>query len=272
VFKLLGIEPATTKRTASTGDIARVPPYEERLLVNTSFDPGTALLPIDRGPRPLGWRATPILADENTGGFGVRRLTDGRVAIGIHAGSTTGPVGVPPSGGKATQPAKAGTPTTTGPLEIPQGAKAILAQEVRSPFAGRFMMTLSALGQGISREFFESVLSKHFTCRLMYYQYTDAQKNPLARKELATQVVPWKWADPQVPALEKIVFVHTFENPNPGQNFSFGLGLGVAVVVEKTSAGTLQLAGGDVPPWAALCIQSLQLEFSGKPIKEDVTV
>jgi hypothetical protein len=157
-------------------------------------------------------------------------------------------------------------------LEIPGGASALLAQEVRSPFAGRFVLTLRCCGEGSSRECYESVLLEQFTCRLMFYQYADASKNPLKRKELASLTIQPKLVNPESPAMETFVLEKIFENPKPGQNFSFGLGLGVAIVVEKNGSAALALPAADAPRSAWIRVQSLELEFSGKPLKEDVTV
>ncbi len=64
----------------------------------------------------------------------------------------------------------------------------------------------------------------------------------------------------------------TFENPNPGQNFSFGLGLGVAIILEKTAPGPLDFGPSEAAQSAWIRIEAVELEFAGKPIKEEVTV
>ena len=58
LWKLLGSEPATAERMASTGDIARVPPFDPtRYLVHTDFTEKEPLKPITEPSRPKGWRA-----------------------------------------------------------------------------------------------------------------------------------------------------------------------------------------------------------------------
>jgi hypothetical protein len=134
------------------------------------------------------------------------------------------------------------------------------------------VLTLRCCGEGTTREFYESVLLKELTCRLMFYQYADASKNPLKRKELASLPIQPKFRNADSPETETIVLEKTFENPNPGQNFSFGLGLGVAIVVERTAPGALVLPAADAPRRAWVRVESIDLEFAGKPRIEDVTV
>jgi hypothetical protein len=243
IYRLLGTEPATTRRVTSTGDMSRVPPYHDRLLTYTGFDHEQPLRPVDLGPRPLGWRATPILNAE--AGCGVRLAEQHHAMLGFAASASA--------------------------VEIPSGASVLLAQEVRSPFAGTFRLSLHCRGEGSAPAFYEETLLKHFTCRLMFHQYTKPDKNPLERKELASLTVQPKFCEGGSADWETFVLEKTFENPNPGQNFSFGLGLGVAVVLEKTTPGSLVLEA-DTPRSAWIHVRAFELEFTGKPIKEEVTV
>jgi hypothetical protein len=244
VYRLLGTEPATTRRVTATGEISRVPPYDDRLLTYNTFEHDEPLKAVDQGPRPLGWRATPILTDKQVG-LGVR-LGKPHATIGFSTGRDA--------------------------VEIPAGASALLAQEVRSPFAGKFRLSLRCCGEGSSLELYEEQLLKHFACRLTFYQYTEPGKNPLKRKELASLTVQPKFREPESPAWETFTLEKTFENPNSGQNFSFGLGLGVAIILEKTTPGPLVLGPGDASRSAWICVQAVELDFAGKPIKEEVTV
>ena len=144
-----------------------------------------------------------------------------------------------------------------------------LAQEVRSPFAGKYRLTIVCGGEATTREHFDNVFLKHFTCKLQYYQYTDAAKKPVDRKELESLVFRPPFAGPDGSASDSFVLEKEFLNPTPGQNFSFGLGMGVAVIVEKTTEGALDLAAADR---AALVIHSVTLEFIGKERNKDVQV
>jgi hypothetical protein len=244
VYRLLGTEPATTRRVAATGDLARVPPYDDRLLTYNGFDHEVPLRPIDQGPRPLGWRATPILSGGQVG-IGVRLSEQKQAMLGFATGEAA--------------------------IEIAAGQAALLAQEVRSPFAGKFRLSLRCCGGGTSQELYEEVLLKQFICRLMFYQYTKASKNPLERKELASLTVQPKFRDRESTDWETFVLEKTFENPNPGQNFSFGLGMGVGLILEKSSPGPLRLVPG-AEGFCWIRVQAIELEFAGKPIKEEVTV
>ena len=253
IYKLLGTEPATLKRVPAGGELARVPPYDDSLLLNTDFRQSVPLHALDIGPRPGGWRAGPLVEFTADDKFGVCRAeTEGEtphVSLGF---SITGAM---PAAG------------------IDEKAQALLAQQVRSPFAGSFLLSLEARCEASSREFFEQVFLKHFTCRLFFYQYTDAKKDPRQRKELSSLTLEPALADPKSPASpQRFELAKVFENPTPGANFSFGLGLGVAVSVEKTTPGRLSFSADQANHFARLRIDRLQLEFVGKKRKDDVTV
>jgi hypothetical protein len=68
-------------------------------------------------------------------------------------------------------------------LKIEKGAQAILAQEVRSPFAGKFTLKVQICGQSNDREWFEGVFLKQFACKVVLFQYTDPSKKASARQE-----------------------------------------------------------------------------------------
>lgn len=254
IYKLLGLDPATRERCACTGDLARVPPFSDDMLLNTGFESAAALYPVDKGPRPRGWRGAPQAASPEDNQLSVRLIE---------------PEAPPSTAGKRCAAVGFGF-GSAGLLKIEKGARAVLAQEVRSPFAGTYVLKVKAAGDGVSREFYESVFPKHFTCSLVFYQYAEATKNPLQRKDLASVKIFPKFFD-AVAGYEPFELSKVFINPNPGQNFSFGLGLGVAVVVEKTSDGALELPGHG-PRSAFIRIDDMTLEFKGKERNNDVTV
>jgi hypothetical protein len=255
LWKLLGTEPATAERTEPGGDIARVPPFDpERLLVDTDFSGLDELKPIDSPSRPKGWRAASWSPEKPDERFGVwlapatEQIRQQHAAIGLilNAG--------------------------TSPLTIPKGAVAYFAQEVRSPFAGTFRLSVRVCGDGSSQAFFQDVFQRHFTCRVAFFQYLDQAKRASERKELASiEFIP-EFIDQKSPTLQQIELIKRFENPNPGQNFSFGLGLGVAIMVEKTSDAVLELPADDSPRQAMIRIEGVHLEFVGKDIDKKVTV
>ncbi len=246
LFKLLGTEPATDKRVASTGDVARVPPFDPSItLMQAEFVGIEQLKPIDAPSRPKGWRASPVSSDGLHLVFGAM-VVNNQAAVGLHtaAGDT--------------------------PVTIKQGKVAILAQEVRSPFAGTYTLRVRVRGEASSDEEFGKWFPKHFACRLEMFQYTEATKNASNRKALATlDVQPAFAADED--AFETFELTKEFLNPSPGANFSFGLGMGIAVIVEKKSEGTLDLAPG-ASPLARIRIADVKLDFVGKQINDKVKV
>ena len=251
IYTLLGSEPATSARTESTGDVARVPVFDpDRLLVDPGFEAKEPLTPLSAPARPKGWRAGPAILSGEASGFGARVLRhDGVAEQHITLGFDTA------NGG--------------APIEIAAGSHCLLAQEVRSPFAGTFSLTVQACGGGSSREAYEEVFLKQFTCRMVFFQYTDKAKRPTQRRELATIAFTPKFCEAGTPVLEGFQLTKQFMNPNPGGNFSFGLGLGVAVVVAKTSPDKPQLPA-DLAGF--IRVGKVNLEFGGKERNEKVTV
>jgi hypothetical protein len=252
LFKLLGTEPATFNRVISDGDIARVPPFDGSLLFNSAFEDSVPLKPFTGPARPKGWRGEPLLEPDANYGFGVK-LSGGnrkgllsgkpRVEIGFTNDSTT--------------------------LNIGSGSKAVLAQEVRSPFPGKYVLKLKANGGGSSRKVYEEVFLKNFTCKLMFFQYTHMEKSPQQRTELASISFQPLFSSSTDEGWKEFSLSKNFVNPKAGSNFSFGLGLGVAVVVEKKSPGSLML---DENESAFIRIDELQLDFAGKQRNDKVTV
>jgi len=268
IYTLLGNEPATTARTMPTGDLARVPPFDpNRLLVDPTFAARQPLTAVSAPSRPKGWRAAPqILAD-----------TDDHFGVKVVAATSA-------SAMQATDSANASNETrrdvvigfhlATGAaaVTLPQGAHAYIAQEVRSPFAGTYAFTARACAEAASAEFFQDVFSKHFTTRLVFFQYTDRAKRPTERRELASVVISPKFGTGGKPVFEDFTLTKQFVNPTPGGNFSFGLGLGVAVIVEKTSPGQFELRAGANDQAAGIRIRQVALEFRGKERNDQVTV
>ena len=248
IYDLLGTEPATSRRVEPGGKVSRVPPYDESLLLNTEFAHSAPLYSADGPSRPKGWRASPLYDPVRGDEPSARLLAGGRqVEMGFGL-----------AGGKAN-------------LRIPAGARVILAQEVRSPFSGRFRLTARVSAEAADPKFWADVFQKHFACRLEFYEYTDAAKKPLQRKQLATTT----FQPPLAPAggglFQEVELVKNFVNPKAGANFSFGLGLGVAVIVEKTTPGPLDFPAGG-PRRALIRVDRVHLQFAGKPRDDKVTV
>lgn len=252
IYPMLGIDAATNTFRASTAEVARVPPFDRSLLLNTRFEEPVPLRDAAGPSRPKGWRASPIHASDADDRLGVR------TAIPAVPQAPSLPV------------LGFGLGSGQSALTLQKGDAALLAQEVRSPFAGRFKLTARLSGSGCSKEFYDAVFAKNFTLRMQYYQYVEAGKSPLQRKDLGSQVVfpPYSEVDgkPETYSLEKV-----FENPTAGANFSFGLGLGVALILEKSSEGLLELPA-ECPNRASIRVHEFTLEFIGKERKENVTV
>lgn len=240
LFKLLGTDPATHRRMESTGDPARVPPFDpEMTLVQTDFHGFDPIKSLTYSSRPKGWRANPL---GDVGPFGVR-VVDGNAAIGWHGEDLLGE-------------------------KWPQSMVAVLAQEVRSPFAGTYQLRVRMAGE-MSDEVVRKWFTENFTCRLQFFQFTDRQKQAIHRKTLASVDVHPVFSK-TLQKFEEFELSKEFVNPNPGANFSFGLGLGVAVVIEKTSPGELPLPPKPAP-LARIQIERVQLKFIGKERNEKVT-
>ena len=241
LFKLLGTEPATSERCTCTGDVTRVPEFDEKqILLDGNFTASSPPVPADGPARPRGWRATPVLA-AGAVAFGVR-AEPGRVLLGVSS-------------------------PLSELLHIPKGTLAVLAQEVRSPFAGTYKLTVQVRGVGSDPDAFE-LLSKHCTYKLSFFQYGDASKKATNRRDLAALSVVPHWALPTGPP-DTFELVKEFINPTPGANFSFGPGLGIAISLEKTSDDAFELPAGK---FAAVAIQKVELEFQGKERNDDVRV
>lgn len=247
VFKLLGVEPATAQRVESTGDLARFPSFDPNLtLVQTAFSSGVPVQGVTASSRPKGWRADPLVGSESGATeYGVLRLAE-TALLGMRGGSRQ------------------------TPLTLSTGALATLAQEVRSPFAGTYELTVRLRGRADSAQQFADLFEKHFACRLQFFQFTDSSKNVLLRKELAAVDVQPHFAN-EAGEFKSFQLTKEFINPTPGGNFSFGIGMGVAVNTVKTSEGPTEFSLGSACT-LGVEVLDVRLKFTGKPRNEKVQV
>jgi len=246
LWTMLGSEPATQERMQSTGDVARVPDFDPtRYLIQTDFSDDEPLKPITVPSRPKGWRADPLLASVSASRFGVTVLSD--------LDKATAAIGFNFEDGTAQQ--------------IQPGAKAYLAQEVRSPYPGSYVFQVRLRAEASSPEFFQSVFRKNFRCRLVFFQYNAQTKfvnetNELAAVDFEPQLVAGDSKEWQAVELPKR-FV------NPRGNFSFGSGMGVSIQVERSTGGAVTIGENDR---AFLRVADVKLKFLGKEVNENVTV
>lgn len=241
IFKLLGTEPATTNRVPSTGEVARVPPFDPSVtLMQTDFTGDAPLQPIDAPSQPKGWRASTLL-DAGADGWGVR-ASHGVASLGLHGGITRA---------------------------IGEDASLILAQEVRSPFAGTYTVRFKLCGSASGSADFEECFAQHFRCRIQFFQFTEKSKCALNRRELAGMDVLPRYT-PILGDFDSVELTREFINPNLGANFSFGLGMGVALVIERKTSGSLKMWSGRIP--TGVQVAEAQVVFNAKPRVEDVRV
>jgi hypothetical protein len=243
LYKLLGEAPATNNRMQSTGDIARIPNYTSVPLIEAGFAPPVQLHPLDARANPKGWRAAPILAVPDRPAFGVTLIPD-------RAASDRRQAALGILGAAASES-----------WRLEAGIRAVLAQQLRDPQSGRFVITLLARGDGSSQAFYEDVFQKHFRCRLEIFQYLQSAKNAEQRRELASIEIHPAFRNETMSQLDSFVLDKYLGNP--GANFSFGLGIGIAILVERSTDGPL-----DLPPRADayLRIDRVDVKFEGQVV------
>jgi hypothetical protein len=239
IRSVLGNEPATAERSPPGGDPAFVPPYDACPLVDAGFDPSRALLPPTPPSREKGWRADPMGTSESGSGLAVRKEPTGAV-IGYGLGREVSGV------------------------RIDQGARAIVAQEIRNARGGHYTFTVQVTGEGSSREEFDKQFLSNLVCRLVLFRFRDTNKDPRSVEELASAEFR-----PSFGKTETFTVDRFLGSTVPGANFAIGNGLGVAVVVEKKSPGTLTIPGSEARR-AVIRIHGVRLDLSPRPRDESV--
>jgi hypothetical protein len=242
--RLLGTEPATAARCRPGGDPAFLPPYDTRLLLDTDFQSARPLIAPAPPTRDKGWRAFPLWEEASANSLSVKRLAgEGQVVLGFGLGD--------------------GAPVAT----MEKGARALLAQEIRSARGGHYTFTVRAGGGGTSADYYERVFLANFTCRLLLFRFVDAGKDPRRVTVLASADFRPEFGDGKAAGTHSID--RFLGSTQPGANFAIGNGLGVAVVVEKTSPGTLELPGRG-PHRAFVRLHGVSLEFDPRPRDDSV--
>jgi hypothetical protein len=224
ILAAIGNTPATPGRREPEGDVNFVPPYDASWLLDTKFDPKRPLVAAAPPSREKGWRAAPLAAS----GFAIQKGEKGAL-IGYDA------------------------------LPVAEGARGVLAQEIRNARGGHYTFTVEATGEANTAQEFESFLA-NFTCRLVLFRFRDQNKDLREGDELASAEFRPAFGKPTRFQVDRFLGSTT-----PGANFRIGNGLGVAVVVSKKTPGALAAAKGNEARRAGLRIHSAALDFSAAP-------
>lgn len=251
LWDLLGDVPATSRRTESGGDVQTVPPFDPaRHLAQSEFP--REFMPLKSRSRPRGWRAGPVLSDPQQDGFGARIVPQNsadfvkrRALLGFSFSGTEAEL--------------------SGPNEV------LMAQQVRSPFAGTYRMKVQMRGEASSAAIWNEVFMTHFRCQLQFLRYKDQNKYAGEATVLAAIDFQPALLKPESDEWRSEELSKHFANPNPGSNFSFGSGLAVAVRLTKKNDAAISgsvLTG----QFAHLAIRRVELVFEGKQVNENVTV
>lgn len=254
IRELLGLGPATSARTESTGDVALVPPFDEQQIRNVDFESGAALLPHGTNVRVKHWQASPIVTAHGEHGLGVALVNDPANSRG---GLRHAALGFGIGGGSAR-------------LSIPQGASAVLSQQVRNPMAGTFTFSVSASGAGASEAYYREVFLRHFACRIEIFAFQDLNKNHAERRPFAVARFKPTWSPAGEARYEPYQVTATLRSQDDGANQT-NMGIGVAVIVEKETPGTLD-SPDDGPCSAFVRIDDVDLHFDPRQRNNDVVI
>ncbi len=276
LWTLLGTKPATSERTAPQGDVALVPPYDDRQIRDTDFESGRPLVPHGTAERPKTWQASPIISQDSAdvaGQFGVALLKDptNSRSANYHAALGLLPLSVGRGWRANSEPGEGAPPV----LSVPP-TRAMLSQEVRNPRAGRFTFTIHASGGGSSGDFYREVFLKNFVCRLIIFGFMDLKKDHRQHRVFASADFQPAWSESGQPKFEKFQVAATLRSQDAGA-METSRGIGVAITLEKATGGILELPPGatgvsPVLPHAFIRIDDVELTFNPRPRDEKVTV
>jgi hypothetical protein len=280
LWTLLGDAPATAERCPPTGDVALVPPFDSRLLLNAGFEDDVPLLPVADASRRKGWRAEPVANAE--GGMRNAELGQSTLATiplpsreGPGEGSASGPaIGVKRIESlelsyKGTRHVAMGIGLdAAGPTILAADARAVLTQQVRAPMAGWYTLSVQAAGGGRSEADYRDLLLRHFRCRLVLLGYNDLAKDPHnVREYAAVELTPAYSADGQA-AWQEFSLERKLRSQDDGA-FELSLGVGVKVVLERRTPGELPLEAGAT---AFIRLDEVKLQFNPRPRDDSVMV
>ncbi len=238
LYTLIGDSPATSARTESTGDVARVPDFDESMMIRqSSFEGKEVLLPFDVPSRPKGWRV--INSQRHQASIGKPKML-GKLMLDQHL------------------VVKTGTYEEDSP-------SALVAQEVRSPFPGTYRLYAEVVAEGPTTESHQAFLD-NFSCHLVFFKFTESAKQIDKRTVMEELEFTPEFVNPNTNAPQLVEFTRSFLTPRG--NYSFGLGMGVGVEIRrKNDDATLQNNDS-----VSLHFLSLNLDFIGKERNEDIVV
>jgi hypothetical protein len=251
--RLIGNGPATTERREAGGDIAFVPPFDDRLLFDTDFRANLPLVPASNASRDKGWRAKPIRNDADPAELAVKKIdaaAAGTIAPHVRIGFTP-----------CDDPAAAAQPV---------GARAVFAQEIRNARSGSFTFTVKVTGCAPSAEVFQQAFAGAISCRLVLFRFKTMAKDPTDIDELGSETFTPTFDEKG--AAQEFKISKFLGSTQPNVNFPIGNGLGVGVVVERIAASTpiANLAAVAGSHEVYLRIDSAVVEFNPRPRDETV--
>jgi len=253
LWKLLGTSPATTERVTPGGDLALVPAYDDRQIVDTDFESAVPLTPHGSADRHKRWQASPVGEQLEPGALTVALQEDTKSSRSGRRHAVLG-FAAPPAGST---------------VEFTVGQRAMLSQEVRSPRAGRFTFSAHAACASSDAAFYREVFSKHFACRLVIFGFLDLKKDHREQRRFATIDFQPTWSDGPQARYEKFSVSATLRSQDGGA-METSRGIGVAIVVECVRPLSLPASNGS--PFAMIHIDDVELVFDPRPRDDSVTV
>jgi hypothetical protein len=193
------------------------------------------LLAVAPPSRAKGWRGWPLAEEPDGNGLVVEVVEAPRrhIALGFGTAAT-----------------------------VAAGARAILAQEIRSARGGEYTLTAKVSGGGVTPGRFEEDSRGRLTCRLLLFRFADASKDPRKIQELASLTIRPDYGEARSFTLRQYL-----GSTAGGMNFAIGQGLGVAVVVENATGAPIEAT--PAPSSAGLRIHEVALSFGARPRHEN---
>ncbi|HUY93380.1 MAG TPA: DUF1501 domain-containing protein [Pirellulales bacterium] len=252
LHQLLGSAPATPARCEPTGDLAFVPPYDPRPMLNGDFKSAALFHPLETQTRVKGWRAAPLWSAQRPTELAIRLVEAAapRSFSGVrHVAIGYGAEGAPVTG------------------QIAAGSQALLTQELKSPRAGRYTFALQACGRASSAEYYRDVFLQNFACRLVIFGYVDLKKDPHQMRVYANVPFVPAYCEADEVRYQRFEALATLRSQDAGAA-EIERGVGVSLFVEKTTPGNLPLTG----EFAWFSFDDAELAFNPRPRDDSVQV